>query len=134
MVFKYVFWTFMKPFWPWGLSQQLSQLFKVNSHVVASSIQRSIIRVLCVIRLLALIKPYRSIQSIVVHEVIYWLVNRALCLYFCDVFFIHLSPHQFGVAIKGGCEMVVYDVWVILDIHLNQVVIHVDVANIFIIS
>jgi hypothetical protein len=39
--------------------------------------------------------------------------------------------HQFGVAIKGRCEAVVHGIWVILNIHLNWVVLHVDVANAF---
>lgn len=34
----------------------------------------------------------------------YQLVNKVLCLQFCDVFFIHLSSHLFSVAMKGGAR------------------------------
>jgi hypothetical protein len=54
--------------------------------------------------LLALAKPYISIRSIAVGEVLYQLVSRTLCMQFCDSFYIHLSFHQFGVVVKGGVK------------------------------
>jgi hypothetical protein len=37
----------------------------------------------------------------------YWLVNRTLCIHLQDAFFFYLSPHQFGMAIKDMCEVMV---------------------------
>jgi hypothetical protein len=86
------------------------QLFQVCSHVVMSHIPMPIVQVFCATKLLVLAKPFGGIQLIVVGEVLYWLVNRALFLQFHDAFFIHLLFHQFGVAIRGRCEAVVHGI------------------------
>ncbi len=79
--------------------------------------------------MLALTKPLGSIQPIVIGEVIYWMVNRGLCLQLQDTIFAHLSPHQFGVTVKGGCEAVVHVIQPTLDAHPDWVVLQVDFAN-----
>jgi hypothetical protein len=61
-----------------------------------------------VAKLLALAKLSNAIQPIVMGETFYRLVNRALCLQFHDSFSFHLSLHQFGMAIRGGCETMVH--------------------------
>jgi hypothetical protein len=71
---------------------------------------RSIVCVFGVVKLLALSKPSGGIKPIAMGEVLYWLINRALCFSFQDEFSFHLSPHQFGVVVKGGCEAVVDDI------------------------
>ncbi len=43
----------------------------------------------------------------------------------------HLSPHQFGVVIKGRCEIMLKRIWATLKDHLDWVVLQVDVANAF---
>jgi hypothetical protein len=51
---------------------------------------------------LSLTKLSKSIQPIIVDEVLYRLVSRILCLEFGNTFLIHLSPnHQFNIMIKG---------------------------------
>jgi hypothetical protein len=45
--------------------------------------------------------------------------------------FFHMSPHQFGVAIKGGYKVVVHNIRTVLDVHLDWVVFKVDVTNVF---
>jgi hypothetical protein len=62
-------------------------------------------------------------------EVLYRPVNKTLRLEFCDTFFVHLSPHQFGVVVKGGCKVVIHNVRVDLDVHLDWVVLSMDVVN-----
>jgi hypothetical protein len=47
------------------------------------------------------------------------------------VFVSHLSPYQFGVAVKKGCEVVVHGIQPTLDAHFNWVLLHVDIANTF---
>ncbi len=95
------------------------QLFQVCSHVVIGHILRPIAQVFGVARLLALAKPFGSIQLIIVGEILYWLVSRTLCLQFCDTFFIHLSLHQFGVVVKGPCEVVIHNIRITLDVHID---------------
>jgi hypothetical protein len=48
-----------------------------------------------------------------------------------DTFVKHFSPHQFGVAMPSGCETMVHGVRVMLDLHLEWVVLLVDVQNMF---
>jgi hypothetical protein len=71
---------------------------------------RSIIHILGAITFLALAKPFGGIKLIVVGEVFYCLVSIALCFQLQDVFSFHLSPHQFGVVIRGGCKAMVHGI------------------------
>ncbi len=51
---------------------------------------------------LSLTKLSRSIQPIIVDEVLYQLVSRILCIEFGNTFFIHLSPnHQSTLWLRG---------------------------------
>jgi hypothetical protein len=64
------------------------QLFQMCSHVVMSHIPMPIVWVLSATKLLALAKPFEGIQLIVVGEVLYRLVSRALFLQFsCHIFY-----------------------------------------------
>ncbi len=72
-----------------------------------------------------------AFHFIAVGETLYWLMNRVLCLQFCDVFVFHLSPYQFEVVVGGGYEVVLHGIWATLDAHLDWVVLHVDIANAF---
>jgi len=74
-------------------------------------------------RLLALAKPSSGIQPIIMDEVFYLLISRALCLQFHDMFFFHLLLHQFSVVIKGGCKVVAYGIQTTLNVHLDWVVL-----------
>jgi hypothetical protein len=56
---------------------------------------------------LTMIKPLGKICPIIVGETLYQLTSCALCIQFHNTFVTHLSPHQFKVATKGGCEVVV---------------------------
>jgi len=58
-------------------------------------------------------------------------VSRVLCLKFYDVFASHLSPYQFGMAIRRGCEAMVHGLQAILDAHLDWLVLQVDIASVF---
>jgi hypothetical protein len=91
----------------------------------------SIARVLRAIRLLVLAKPLSGIKLIAMDEVLCELVNKALCFQLWDAFFFHLLLYQFGVAIRGICEVVVHNNQVALNVHLDWVVVQVDMVNIF---
>jgi hypothetical protein len=41
----------------------------------------------------------------------------------------HFNPHQFGVRTRGGCETMVHNIQVMLDLHLDLVVLQVDVCK-----
>jgi hypothetical protein len=45
--------------------------------------------------------------------------------------YFHLLPHQFSVAIKGGCKAMVHGIHVTLNVHPDWVVLQVDVVNTF---
>jgi hypothetical protein len=57
-------------------------------------------------------------------------MNIIFYLSFHDAFVVHLSPHQFGVAIMGGYEAMLHHIWTTLDVHFNWVGLHI--ANIFV--
>jgi hypothetical protein len=100
-------------------------------YVVIGHILGSITKAFGVTRLLILARPSTSIQPIVIGEVFYQLVNKTFYFQFRDAFATRLSPHQFGVAIKGGYEIVVHNIRITLNIHLDWVVLQVDITNVF---
>jgi hypothetical protein len=67
-------------------------------------------QVLGVCMFLALVKLYGGICPIVVGEAFYQLVSKVLCLQFHDAFIFHLSPYEFRVMIKGGCETMIHGI------------------------
>jgi hypothetical protein len=103
----------------------------VCSYVATKCILGTIAKALSVARLLALVKPFRGIRPIVVGEVFYRLMSRTLCFQFHDAFVVHLCPHQFGVTVKGGYKGMMHKIWRSLDVHLNWVVLQVDIVNAF---
>jgi hypothetical protein len=62
------------------LASDFMQFFQVYSHVITSCIPRSIVWAFVLAMFLALVKPSRSIQPIMVGEFLYQLVNVTLCL------------------------------------------------------
>jgi hypothetical protein len=76
-------------------------------------------------------KPSSEVCPIVVGETLYQLTSRVLCLQLHKTFVTHFSPHQFGVATKGGCEAIIHDIKCTLNLHLDWVVFQLDVANAF---
>jgi hypothetical protein len=43
----------------------------------------------------------------------------------------HISPHQFGVVTKGGYETVMHNIRYNLDLHLDSVILELDVVHTF---
>jgi hypothetical protein len=76
-------------------------------------------------------KPSNGIHPIAVGETLYRFTSYVWCLQFHETFATHFSPHQFGVATKGGYETVIHDIRCTLDLHFNSVVFQLDVTNAF---
>jgi hypothetical protein len=68
-----------------------------------------------------------GVHPIVVGET----TSHALCLQFHDGFTTHFSSHQFKIAIKGSCEVVIHNIKCTLDLYPDWVVLELDVANAF---
>jgi hypothetical protein len=68
--------------------------------VVVGSIPRFVVQILGATMFSTLAKPSSGVQLIIVDKMFYWLMNRALCLQFCDASSSHLLPHQFGVVVR----------------------------------
>jgi hypothetical protein len=98
------------------------QLHKLGSYAATRHIPGLMVGVLGENKLLALAKPFSGIHPIVMKKAFYQLMNKVLCLQFHDAFAFHLSPYQFRVVVKRGCEAMVHDIWVILDAHPDWVV------------
>lgn len=43
----------------------------------------------------------------------------------------HLSPHKFGVSTFKSCEIILFDIRILLDLHPNWVVMQIDIENAF---
>ncbi len=68
-------------------------------------------------------EQFVNIRPIVIGEVTYCLVVHTLTIQFKDTIVKHFSPHQFGVVIHDGCETMIHGVRVMLDLHVNWVVL-----------
>jgi hypothetical protein len=53
----------------------------------------------------------------------YCLVAHTLVIQFSDALMKHFGFHQFGIAIRDGCEIMVHGVRMMLDLHPYWVVI-----------
>jgi hypothetical protein len=62
-----------------------------------------------------------------IRKVIYRLVAYTLVIEFKDTFAKHFNLHQFGVAMSSKCKTMVHGVRVVLNLHSEWVVLHVDV-------
>jgi hypothetical protein len=76
-------------------------------------------------------KPLGGVRPIAMGEKLYGLTSCILCLQFHDAFVAHFSSHQFGIATKGGCKTMIHGIMCILDLHLDWVVLQLDVGNAF---
>jgi hypothetical protein len=80
-------------------------------------------------RFLTLEKQFGNIHPIIISEMTYCLVVYTLVIQFRDTLMEHFNPHQFGVRTRGGCETMVHNIQVMLDLHLDLVVLQVDVCK-----
>jgi len=71
---------------------------------------------------LIMTKPSSGVCLVVVGETLYCLISHTLYLQFRDAFATQFSPHQFGVATKGKCEVVIHGIMCIFDLHFDWVV------------
>jgi hypothetical protein len=99
------------------------QLFQLCFHITQGHIPPQIAHVLGTTRLLAMTKALGGVCPIIVGETLYRFTNCALCLQFHEAFVTHFSPHQFGVIIKGGCEIVIHGIRCTLDLHPDWVIL-----------
>jgi hypothetical protein len=80
---------------------------------------------------LSIRKQFEGICPIAIGEVTYRSVAYTLAIRFKDILAEHFSPHQFGVTTHGGCETMVHNIQIMLNLHPNWVVLKVDVHNTF---
>jgi hypothetical protein len=113
------------------LASGFPQLFQLCFHITQGHNPPQITRVLGAAYLLAMTKPLGGISPIAVGETLYRLISRALCLQFHETFTTHFPPHQFGVVIKGGYETIFHNIKCNLDLHLDWVVLELDLRNAF---
>ncbi len=106
------------------------QLLQLSSHIATRLFPKFIVRVFNYVRLLALAKPLGGIKPIAMGKVFYWSINITLCFNSKIVPF-SFVVHWFGMVVKGGCEAMVHDIQSVLDVHLNWVVLQMDVVKVF---
>jgi hypothetical protein len=74
---------------------------------------------------------FAFVHPIAIGEVTDYLIACTLVIQFMDTFVEHFNPHQFGVTTRDGCEIMVHGIRTMLNLHLDWVVLKVDVYNAF---
>jgi hypothetical protein len=128
---KMVFEHLQNCFHPEDFACGFPQLFQLYSHIAQGHIPCRITHILEATCLLGTTKLLGGIHPIVVGEELYVFTICALCFQFRDAFATHFSLHQFGIAAKGECETMIHGIMCILDLHLDWVVLQLDVGNAF---
>ena len=90
----------------------------------------SVAHILSASRLVALVKPVGGVRPIVIGEVVYRLVGRALCFQLCGSIGAQLL-WQFEVGFRGGCEVIIYGTRALLVLDPSRGVPQVDIRNAF---
>ncbi len=103
-------------------------MFQLCSHIAQGDIPPQIAHVFRGVHFLAITKLLGGVCPNVMGKSLYQLTS---CLQFNETFLTHFSPHQFGIAIKGGCETVIHGIKCTLYLHPNWVVLKLDMANAF---
>ncbi|KAL2610702.1 hypothetical protein R1flu_029275 [Riccia fluitans] len=106
-------------------------LFELCTHTTQGRLFAPMAYFLGASRLLALEKPSRGVRPIAVGEVLYRLIARSLGFQFWEALADHFSPLQFGVAMHGGCKIIIHGLQATLDLHPDWVVLQVDIKNAF---
>jgi hypothetical protein len=65
-------------------------------YVVVRHIFGNVIRAFNVVRLLLLVKPFGGIRPIVISEILYWLMNKTICLQLHNTFLAQCPPTSLG--------------------------------------
>ncbi len=100
-------------------------------HITHGHIPPRIARIFGLTCLLTITKPWDGVRPIVMGKTLYRFTSFVLCFQFYNAFVTHFSPHQFKIATKGGCEIVIHGIMCTLDPHLEWVILQLDVANAF---
>jgi len=118
MVFKQL----QNSFHPKDSVNGFPQRFQLCSHITQGHIPHQNAHILGVTCLLTMTKPLGGVHPIIIRETLYQFTSRVLCFQFRDAFATRLSPHQFGIVTKAGCEIVSHGIKCILDFHLGLVI------------
>jgi hypothetical protein len=86
------------------------QLFQLCFHITQGHIPPKIAHFFGVAHLLAMTKPSSGVCPIIMGETLYQFTSYALCFQFCETFVTHFSPHQFGIATKGGYDVIIHEI------------------------
>ncbi len=106
-------------------------MFLLCFHIAHNHIPLQIAHVLRMVCLLTMTKPSNGVRLVAVKEPLYWFTNHALCFQFYDAFATHFFLHQFGVVMKDICEVIIHDIKCTLNLHLDWVILQLDMANVF---
>ncbi len=82
-------------------------------------------------KLLAMVKDTNGLCPIAIGKVFLRFDSRSIVLQLRGLFHEHLSPHKFRVLTFGGCEAIPFGIRTLFDLHLDWVVMQVDVKDAF---
>jgi hypothetical protein len=82
-------------------------------------------------RLLVMAKEIAILHPIAICEMFIRLISCSIVLQLQGLFQEHLSPHEFEVSTPRDYETIIFNIKALLDLHLDWVVMQVDVENAF---
>ena len=106
-------------------------LHSVCSSIASGSIPESTLNLLTASRLIAIPKPNGDVRPIAIGEALRRLTAKSICAQKKDSFAQFFSPLQHGVATKGGAELLVHQVQLLLEENKDWIVLKSDVRNAF---
>ena len=106
-------------------------LHSVCSSIASGSVPESTLNLLTASRLIAIPKPNGDVRPIAIGEALRRLTAKSICAQKKDSFAQFFSPLQHGVATKGGAELLVHQVQLLLEENKDWIVLKSDVRNAF---
>jgi len=117
-LFGMIFEHLQKHFHLEDLANGFPHIFPFYFHITQGHIPYRITHVLGAAHFLTITKPSSGIHPIAMGEVLYSFISCAK-LSISQCLCKHFSLHQFGIATKGVCEVVIHSISYTLDLHLN---------------
>ena len=106
-------------------------LHSVCSSIASGTIPESALNLVTASRLIAIPKPNGDVRPIAIGEALRRLTAKSICVQKKDSFIQLFSPLQHGVATKGGTELLVHQVQLLLEENKDWIVLKSDMRNAF---
>ena len=114
-----------------GINETADLLSSACNSIAQGHLPEETIQLLSSSRLIALPKKSNDVRPIAIGEVFRRITAKTICMQKREDFSAFFAPIQNGVAIKGGSELLIHQIQVILESHPDWLVLKTDVSNAF---